>query len=149
MATTATRAGFYINLIDQTLSLKLAVEVRGDDIFFDFAGNPPQVRAGINMIYTALLATVYFAGKSLVDPDIPANAGFHRPIEHVAAPEGLAPNALPPAAFYSRTEIAQRLVDMIFAALAPVIPERVVAASTGGILVTMSGMHPRTGRFYV
>ncbi len=24
-----------------------------------------------------------------------------------------------------------------------------VAASTGGILVTMSGMHPRTGRFYV
>jgi len=141
-------AGFDTNLIDETLSLKLAVEVREGDIFFDFAGNPPQVRAGINMIYTALLATVYFAVKSLVDPDIPANAGFHRPI-HVAAPEGSVLNALPPAAVYSRTEIAQRLVDMIFAALAPVIPERVVAASTGGILVTMSGMHPRTGRFYV
>jgi N-methylhydantoinase B len=139
---------FDTNLIEEVLDLRVAVEVRGDEMHFDFAGNPPQVRAGINMVMTALQATVYFAVKTLVDPDIPANAGFHRPI-HVSAPPGSVLNATPPAAVYSRTDIAQRLVDMIFAALAPVIPERVAAASTGGILVTMSGMHPRTGRFYV
>jgi len=130
------------------LDLRVRIEVRGDDIHFDLAGNPAQVRAGINMVMTATLATIYFAVKTLVDPDIPANSGFHRPI-HVTAPPGSVVNALPPAAVYSRTEIAQRLVDMIFAALAPVIPKRVVAASTGGILVTTSGLHPRTGRFYV
>jgi N-methylhydantoinase B len=142
------REKFDTNLIDEVLELRVRVEIRGDDIFFDFSGNPPQVRAGINMVLTATLATVYFAVKTLVDPDIPANAGLYRPI-HVTAPPGSVVNAVSPAAVYSRTEIAQRLVDMIFTALAPVIPDRIVAASTGGILVTTSGTHPRTGRFYV
>jgi N-methylhydantoinase B len=142
------RHDFDSNLVDQILDLKVRVEVRGEEIFFDFPDAPPQVRAGINMVMTALQATVYFAVKVLVDPDTPANAGFHRPI-HVSAPLGSVLNATPPAAVYSRTDTAQRLVDMIFAALSQTIPERVAAASTGGTLLTTSGMHPRTGRFYV
>lgn len=133
---------------DEVLDLKVKVEVKGDEIFVDLADNPAQVRAGINMVYTATLATVYFAVKSLVDPDIPANSGFHRPI-HVSAPEGSVFNAVSPAAVYTRTDIGQRLVDMIFTALSPAIPERICAACTGGGLVTLSGTHPRTGRFYV
>jgi len=39
----------------------------------------PQVRAGINMTYTALLATTYYMVKSVVDPTIlaecPASPG--------------------------------------------------------------------------
>jgi N-methylhydantoinase B len=142
------RHDFDSNLIDEILDLKVKIEVRGDEIFIDFPDAPAQVHAGINMVYTALLATVYFAVKALVDPDVPANAGFHRPI-HVSAPLGSVLNSTPPAAVYSRTDIGQRLVDMIFAALAPVIPERIAAASTGGTLLTTSGIHPRTGRFYV
>lgn len=139
---------FDTNLIDGTLHLKVSVEVRDDELFVDFPDAPLQVGAPINMVYTALLATVYFAIKALVDPDVPANAGFHRPI-HVSAPAGTVLNSTPPAAVYSRTDVAQRLVDMIFAALAPAIPERVAAASTGGILLTTSGISPRTGVFYV
>ncbi|MFC7400624.1 hydantoinase B/oxoprolinase family protein [Chelatococcus sp. GCM10030263] len=142
------RHDFDSNLIGEILDLKVKIEVKGDEIFIDFPDAPPQVRAGINMVYTALLATVYFAVKALVDPDVPANAGFHRPI-HVTAPLGSVLNSTPPAAVYSRTDIGQRLVDMIFAALAPVIPARIAAASTGGTLLTTSGIHPRTGRFYV
>ncbi|CAE6790322.1 hydantoinase B/oxoprolinase family protein [Paraburkholderia domus] len=139
---------FDTNLIDDILDLKVRVSVQGEELFVDFPDAPPQVRAPINMVFTALQATVFFAVRALVDPDIPANAGFHRPI-HISAPAGSVLNSTPPAAVYSRTDIAMRLVDMIFAALAPVLPERVVAASTGGILLTTSGMHPRTGRFYV
>ena len=139
---------FDSNLVEGVLHLKVKVKVEADEIFFDFSGNPPQVRAPINMVYSALLATVYFAVKTLVDVDTPPNSGFYRPI-HVAAPEGCVLNATAPAAVYSRTDIAQRLVDMILAALAPAIPDRVCAACTGGGLVTTSGMHPRTGRFYV
>jgi N-methylhydantoinase B len=142
------RHDFDTNLIDDILDLKVKIEVRGDEILIDFPDAPAQVRAPINMVYTALLATVYFAVKALVDPDIPANAGFHRPIR-VSAPRGSVLNAEPPGAVYSRTDIAQRLVDMIFAALAACIPERVAAASTGGTLLTTSGIHPRTGSFYV
>ena len=39
---------------------------------------PPQVRAGLNMTYTALLSTVYYAVKTVVDPTILPNAGLSR-----------------------------------------------------------------------
>ncbi len=139
---------FDSNLVEEVMDLKVKIEVKGDEIFFDLAGNPQQVRAPINMVMTATLATVYFAVKALVDPDIPANSGFHRAI-HVTAPEGTLFNAVAPAAVYSRTDPGQRLVDLIFAALSQAIPEEVCAACTGGGLLTFSGMHPRTGRFYV
>lgn len=139
---------FDSNLVEEVMDLKVKIEVKGDEIFFDLAGNPEQVRAPINMVMTATLATVYFAVKALVDPDIPANSGFHRAI-HVTAPEGTLFNAVAPAAVYSRTDPGQRLVDLIFAALSQAIPEEVCAACTGGGLLTFSGMHPRTGRFYV
>jgi len=139
---------FDTDLWPEDIRLSVRVDVRGDEIFFDFAGNPPQVRAGINAVRTALLATVLFAVKALVDPDIPANHGFYRPI-HVDAPDGSIVSAVAPAAVYSRTDVLQRMVDTIFAALAPVVPDRVVAASTGGAVLTISGQHPRTGRYYV
>jgi len=142
------RHDFDSNLIDEILDLQVEVTVRGDEIYFDFPDAPPQMPAPINMVYTALLATVYFAVKAMIDPDIVVNEGFYRPI-HVKAAKGSVLNALAPAAVYSRTDIAMRLVDMIFAALVPVIPESVAAGSTGGTLLTTSGIHPRTGRFYV
>jgi N-methylhydantoinase B len=142
------RHDFDSNLVDGVLDLEVVIEVKGDEMHLDFPNAPPQVRAPINMVYTALLATVYFAVKAIVDPDLPANAGFHRPI-HVTAPLRSVLNSTAPAAVYSRTDIGQRLVDMIFAALAGIVPDRIAAASTGGTLLTTSGIHPRTKRFYV
>lgn len=139
---------FDSNLSDGILDLRVEIELRAGEVFVSLDGNPRQLPAPINMVMTATQATVYFAVKSLVAPDVPANAGFHRPI-HVSAPEGSVFNAIAPAAVYSRTDIAQRLVDMIFAALSPAIPERVMSACSGGALATLSGRHPRTGRFYV
>jgi N-methylhydantoinase B len=142
------RHAFDTSLWPEILDLAVRVEVAGEAIHFDFAGNPPQTRSGLNMVFTALQATVYYVVKTLLDADTPANAGFHRPIR-ISAPAGSIVNAVPPAAVYSRHDVAQRLVDMIFAALAPVIPERVPAASTGVTVLTMSGTHPRSGRYYV
>ncbi len=141
-------APFDTSLWPELLHLAVAIEVAGNEIHFDFAGNPPQTRSGLNMVFTALQATVYYVVKTLLDQDTPANAGFHRAIR-ISAPAGSIVNALPPAAVYSRHDVAQRLVDMCFAALAEAIPDRVPAASTGVTVLTMSGMHPRTGRYYV
>lgn len=142
------RCRFDTNLADDILDLSVAIDITDDGIFIDLSNNPDQMPAPINMVMTATLATVYFAVKTLVAPDVPANAGFHRPIR-VSAPEGSVFNAVSPAAVYSRTDIAQRLVDLIFAALSDAVPEKICAACTGGGLVTLSGRHPRTGRFYV
>lgn len=140
---------FDSNEIDGELEFRVRIEVRGDEMRLDFDDNPPQVRAGINMVWTALLATVYYAVKTLVDPDIPPNAGLHRPI-HVRAVPGTVLNAVEPAAVNSRTQTCQRVVDLIHGALAPAVPERVVAACNGAcVSSTFSGVDPRTGRFYV
>lgn len=139
---------FDTNLIDHILDLNVTVAVSDGSIHFDLSNNPAQVQAPINMVLTATLATLYYTVKTLVDPDIPPNAGFHRAIS-VYAELGSILNAREPAAVYSRTDIAMRLVDMILAALHPAMPEKVMAASTGGGLVTISGENPRNGRFYV
>lgn len=128
--------------------LKIVVEVRGEEIHFDFAGNPPQIRDSINVVMTALLATLYYAVKAIVDPTIPPNSGVYRPI-HVSAPEGSIVNCISPAAVHNRTQVGQRIADMVFAALAPALPEKAMACCTGGGLLNFSGTNPRTGRFYV
>ncbi len=91
---------------------------------------PPQVRAGLNMTRTALLATVYYAVKCLVAPDVLPNAGLARPIT-VAATDGSVINCSYPAAVNGRCSTCQRVVDLIFGALAPALPERVIAATNG------------------
>ncbi len=124
------------------------IEVKGDEIALHF-DSPPQVRAGLNLVWTGLLATVYYAVKTLVGPDIPANAGLFRAI-HVSAPEGTMLNCVAPAAVNARTETCQRVVDLIHGALAPAIPERIIAACNGACAMsTFSGVNPRTGDYYV
>ena len=83
---------------------------------------PPQIRAGLNMTYTALLSTVYYAVKAVVDPTIPPNAGLARPL-HVTAPEGTVVNCVHPAAVNGRLSLCQRVVDLIFGALAQAVPD--------------------------
>jgi N-methylhydantoinase B len=45
------------------------------------------------MVYTALLSTVYYAVKTVVDPTIPPNAGLARPLT-VTATEGTVLNCV-------------------------------------------------------
>lgn len=135
--------------LDEELQLRVRVDVRGEEIGLDFDGNPPQVRAGLNLVWTALAATVYYAIKSLVDPDVLPNAGLQRPI-HVRATTGTILSATSPAAVNSRTQTCQRVVDLIYGALAPALPDRVIGACTGSnTSLTFGGVDPRTGRYYV
>ncbi len=133
---------------DIELTLRVSVDVRGDEMTLDFDDNPPQVRAGLNMVWTALLATCYYAIKTVVDPTILPNAGMYRPIQVKATP-GTIVNCSPPAAVGGRTQTAQRVVDLILGALAQAVPDRVIAACTGSNTgITFSGVDPRVDRYY-
>ncbi|MDE2516783.1 MAG: hydantoinase B/oxoprolinase family protein [Rhodospirillales bacterium] len=114
------------------LDFAVAITVEGEEMRLHF-DSPPQVRAGINMTYTALLSTVYYAVKAAVDPTILPNAGLARPIT-VTAPVGTVLHCAHPAAVNGRIGPCQRVVDLIFGALAEAIPERVVAACNGSVL---------------
>ncbi|WP_308124915.1 hydantoinase B/oxoprolinase family protein [Streptomyces sp. NEAU-YJ-81] len=135
--------------LDEELELRVAVRVAGDEIFFDFAGNPRQVRASVNVVWTALHATVYYSVKSLIDADIVPNAGMYRAI-HIDAPTDSIVNCGYPAAVNGRSETCQRIVDLIHGALAAAVPARVTAASNGANTgVHFSGHNPLTGKEFV
>jgi N-methylhydantoinase B len=86
------------------------------------------------MTYTALLATVYYAVKSVVDPTILPNAGLARPLT-VTAQAGTVLNCVHPAAVNGRVQTCQRVSDMILGALAQVVPNRVTACSNSACSV--------------
>jgi len=115
--------------VDGELRFSARIKVQGDEMHLHF-DSPPQVRAGMNMTYTALLSTVYYAVKTLVDPTILPNAGLARPL-HVTAPEGTVMNCVSPAAVNGRLGACQRVVDLVHGALASAVPDRVIAACNG------------------
>ncbi|MBI3826872.1 MAG: hydantoinase B/oxoprolinase family protein [Candidatus Rokubacteria bacterium] len=127
----------------------VAITVAGDRMHVDFAGSGPESRGDLNVVRGALLATVYYALKAILDPTIPANGGFYRAIT-VEAPEGTIVNARPPAPVGWRTQTCQRIADVVFGALAAALPGRVPAAGNGAnAAMVFTGVDPRTRRWYV
>ena len=136
---------------DAPIPLAVTVTISGEDIALAFEA-PPQVRAGINMTRTALLATVYYIVKSVVDPTVLPNAGLARPIT-VTAPDGSILNCAHPAAVNGRVQTCQRVADLILGALAQAAPERVSACTNSTCTVAQfSGTRqsgPEAGAYWV
>ncbi|MEJ1160620.1 hydantoinase B/oxoprolinase family protein [Prosthecomicrobium sp. N25] len=134
--------------IEGDIEFKVEITVRGDEMHLHF-DSPRQVRAGFNMVYTALLSTVYYAVKTVVDPTIPPNSGLARPLT-VTAPEGTVLNCKSPAAVNGRIAPCQRVVDLIHGALAQAVPDRVIAACNGACAsAVFVGEMPGTGDLWV
>lgn len=134
--------------IDGELDMTCEIEVVGDAMRLHFDA-PAQVRAGLNMTMTALLSTVYYAVKAVVDPTILPNAGLARPLT-VTAPSGTIVNCVHPAAVNGRLGPCQRVVDLIHGALAPAVPDRVTAASNGACFsITFVGHQPKDNAIWV
>ena len=132
----------------QQIPILVRIDVKDDEIYLDFTGSAPQVRGNINVSRSALDASVLYALKVLIDPDGPTNHGMLDPI-HITAPEGSVVNAVFPAATAARSQVSQRLIDVILGALAPALPDRVIAAGNGAnTLATFSG-DDSAGTFYV
>jgi N-methylhydantoinase B len=119
--------------VSTNLPLAVEVTVKGDAMSLAFEA-PDQIRAGINMTYTALLATTFYVVKSILDPTIPPNAGLARPLAIVAR-EGSILNCMAPAAVNGRLQTCQRVADMVLGALAQAIPESVMACSNSACTV--------------
>ncbi|OJU84689.1 MAG: methylhydantoinase, partial [Solirubrobacterales bacterium 70-9] len=133
---------------DALEAISVVIEVSGAELTLRFDAGP-QLRAGLNMVRTALEATVYYALKTLVDPDAPANAGLYRPVT-IEAPAGSVLSCVWPAAVNERMQAGQRVVDLIHGALAPAIPTVVTAAHNGSTsIVELYGRDPRSEQFYI
>lgn len=137
---------------DEPLDVHVAVTISHaaqPRIDFDFTGTSAQAAGGINMAWPALLATVFYAVKAVVAPEVPLNEGFQHPIQ-IKAPEGSLVNSQEPAPVGGRTDTCQRVVDAILGALSQIVPERVIAASNGATTaIIFGGTEALAGRDFV
>ena len=113
--------------------IQVAIRIGGGRAIVDFTGSAPQVRGSVNANYAVTLSATFYAMKCLAEEAVPANQGLMRPIRLVA-PEGSIVNALAPAAVAGgNVETSQRIVNVLFRALAKAAPKRIPAASSGSM----------------
>jgi len=113
---------------DEPVRLRARVSISDDGIVFDLTGCDPQRRAPVNSTYAQTFSACAYALKCLVDPDLPSNDGFYRLLT-VDAPAGTVVNCAWPAPVVGGWETQTRLVDVIFRALLPALPERLPAGT--------------------
>lgn len=127
------------------IRIACAVTIRGSELHVDYAGSSPQQRYGINVVLNYTTAYATFAIKAAITPEVPNNEGSFRPVR-VTAPAGCILNAVPPAALAARHVIGHLTPMAIFAALAQVIPEQVMAEGAASILVLQTRGTDLSGR---
>lgn len=117
---------------DEPLTLKTQLYIKGDEILVDHAGTSPQSQRGINVVLNYTHAYATFALKCALAPDVPNNEGSFRPVR-VTAPEGCILNAMHPAPVAGRHILGHFLPALIFRALAPMLPNRVMAEGSANL----------------
>ena len=122
----------------EPIPISVTITVDDDAVAVDFSGSSPQIPAALNCTPSFMKACTYCALRSLMRADIPMNAGFFRPIT-ATAPAGTIVNCVLPAATATRGLTGFRIIDTIFGALAGALPDRVPAASDGGLTIVGIG----------
>ncbi len=139
----------------ERLQVKVAVTVKGDSIKVDLTGSADQVPTGYNVPFDgSTKVAVYCAFRSLLldqaetEVYIPSNEGSFRPLE-VVAPLGSIFNPRFPAAAEARFTQCNRVIDCIYRALAPVMPEKVTAGNSASLsFISYAGLRP-SGDYWV
>jgi N-methylhydantoinase B len=133
---------------DEPVRLCARVELRDGGVNFDLAGSDAQRRAPVNSTYAQTFSACAYAFKCLIDPDLPVNDGFYRLIS-VDAPAGSVTNCTWPSPVVGGWETQTRLVDVIFRALLPALPERLPAGTKAMMChAGFGGVDPQSGEYY-
>lgn len=126
--------------LDEPFRFELALTVAGSTITVDYAGTSPQQPRAVNTPMTYTFAMSAYALKCVLLPALPNNAGVFRAIT-VTAPEGSLVNPKFPAACGGRASVGHYLPVLIFAALHPILPERVMAGAGSPLwILTQTGI---------
>ncbi len=126
--------------------LQVAIHIRGHCATVDFGGTSAACRGSVNAVLAITTSAVFYVFRCLLGEDVPACAGLMEPIE-VRAPKGTVVNAQAPAAVAAgNVETSQRIVDVFLRALAPALPDRIPAASSGTMNnLSFGGLDPLSG----
>lgn len=132
---------------NEPVQIKVKVSIHGSDMTIDLTQCSLQRRAPIN---ARTLAAPLIAYKAITGPNDPVNEGSFRAVK-VDIQEGNYMMARYPAAMARWSVTLPTVVDTIFEALSPILPDKIPAGHLGvlGGSVTFFGMDPATGQRFI
>ncbi len=99
------------------IRVKVGVDAARREATIDFTGTSAQLPNNFNAPKAVTMAAVLYVFRTLVDDDIPLNAGCLKPL-HVVVPEGCMLNPNPPAAVVAgNVETSQCVTNALYGAL--------------------------------
>jgi N-methylhydantoinase B len=136
--------------IGRPVPIKVRVVKKGDEMTVDLSQVSPQVRGFFNSGATTGYSCAQVAYKCLTSPtDYPINEGSFRSLKVVLAP-GTVVSAVKPAAMRWWMTFPMTVVDTVFKAMEPAIPDRTIAAHHADLCVALvNGISPKDGRFFL
>jgi len=122
--------------------IQVTLTVAGDSITADFTGTSAQVRGALNSTLSFTASVVALCVRAVLQEEIPNTAGMFKPLT-IIAPPGTVANVEMPGASSMRGVTGFRMADVVWGALAGLLPDRVLAAGEGGnTLVIIGGQRP-------
>ena len=120
---------------DEALPIQVTIRIDDDEADVDFAGTAGAVRGNVNavpaIVESAVAYCIRCVALALLNIDLPMNEGVFHPVT-VQIPVGSLLDPHPPHAVAAgNVETSQRIVDVVFGALAEALPELIPAASQG------------------
>nr|WP_281381058.1 hydantoinase B/oxoprolinase family protein [Desulfurispira natronophila] len=132
---------------NRNLAIRLHLKISDRKISFDFSHSDPQVSGSVNAVRAITVSCVLYAMRCLLPKQVPTNSGLLGPLEVVTSLGTITDATFPAAVAGGNVETSQRIVDVIFGALAQVIPDRIPAASQGTMNnITIGGVDFRNQR---
>ncbi|HEY6026001.1 MAG TPA: hydantoinase B/oxoprolinase family protein [Pseudolabrys sp.] len=130
--------------------IRVKVEVRGDRMTVDLTDVSEQVGGFYNSGVTAGLSCCQVAFKCLTSPlDMPINEGQFRALD-VILPPGRVVSAVKPAAMRMWMTYPMTVVDTIFKAMSPAMPDQVAAGHHADLVVgRVNGRRADDNSFYI
>ncbi len=116
---TALKDGAYTLALDNgaQISVKVTVHAATREATIDFSGTSAQLPNNFNAPKAVTMAAVLYVFRTLVDDEIPLNAGCLKPL-HVIVPEGCMLNPNPPAAVVAgNVETSSCVTNALYGAL--------------------------------
>ncbi|WNC15489.1 hydantoinase B/oxoprolinase family protein [Brevibacillus brevis] len=124
--------------------VQVKVTITDDEFICDFRGSHPQVLGPVNCSYTALVSAVRVIFLAVTNPCQDVNDGVFRPL-HILVDDRSIFSAERPAAVSTYWETMMYGADLVWKALAPVVPHRLNAGHLLSVCgVVLSGIHPDT-----
>jgi N-methylhydantoinase B len=136
--------------IGKPVPIKVRVVKKGDEMTVDLSQVSPQVRGFFNSGATTGYSCAQVAYKCLTSPtDYPINEGSFRSLKVVLG-SGTVVSAVKPAAMRWWMTFPMTVVDTVFKAMEPAVPDRTIAAHHADLCVALvNGLSPKDGRFFI